>query len=531
MRKEEKSRGGSCLPSPPPGSATGYRELSESILEYAGGLPLALKILGSFLYKRDRGGWESAVAKLEKAPIDQKLFESLRISYDGLDEMSQQVFLDVVCFLKGSDKERVIEILDSIFSFNTSVMIDVLIEKSLLTIFDNCLDMHDLIQEMGREIVRLESKKEPGQRSRLWLRDDIFCVLTENAGTKAIRSITLCLPKLAELTWNPNAFFKMSKLKFLKMQNLVLCQGPDYLPDSIRILEWTSYPSKSLPPNFQPVELIELILHHSNINQLWDGRKYLEKLTLIDLSYSEKLIMTPDFTGIQNLERLVLEGCTNLVDIHPSITSLRRLKILNLKNCQSVKSLPSELEMDSLEIIDLSCCSNVNLFPQFVARMKKLSELSFSGIGMQNFEVSCHSVSPHPLSLVLGSLKHFCSLKRLNLNDCKLGEGAIPDDIGCLSSLEDLDLSVNNFVSLPATINGLSKLKCLNLADCKRLEQLPDLPLFSGTCYVAADNCISLKKLPDPPAMCRLWKLSLNFINCCSTAIEDNGQDGVSSYK
>ena len=159
----------------------GYREPSESILDYAGGLPLALKILGSFLYKRDRGGWESAVAKLKKAPIDKKLFEALRISYDGLDEMSQQVFLDVICFLKGNDKERVIEILDSIFSFNTRVMIDVLIEKSLLTIFDNFVDMHDLIQEMGREIVRLESKEEPGHRSRLWLRDDIFCVLKENA--------------------------------------------------------------------------------------------------------------------------------------------------------------------------------------------------------------------------------------------------------------------------------------------------------------------------------------------------------------
>lgn len=159
----------------------GYRELSETILDHAGGLPLALKILGSFMYKRDRGGWESAIAKLKKAPIDQKLFEALRISYDGLDETTQQVFLDVVCFLKGNDKERVVEILYSIFGYDTCVMIDILIEKSLLIILDNCVDMHDLIQEMGWEIVRLESKEEPGQRSRLWLRDDIFCVLKENA--------------------------------------------------------------------------------------------------------------------------------------------------------------------------------------------------------------------------------------------------------------------------------------------------------------------------------------------------------------
>ncbi|XP_040371621.1 disease resistance protein RUN1-like isoform X2 [Rosa chinensis] len=495
----------------------GYRELSESILDYAKGLPLALKILGSYLYKRDRGGWESAVAKLKKAPIDQKLFEALRISYDGLDEMSQHVFLDVACFLKGDDKERVIKILDNVFGFDPHIMIDVLIDKSLLTILDDRVNMHDLIQEMGRQIVRLESEKKPGQRSRLWLRDDIFRVLTQNAGTETIRSIALCLPNVEELDWKPNAFHMMSELKFLKIQNLVPCQGPKCLPDDIRVLEWNLYPSKSLPADFQPVELFELTLHHSKIDQIWHGRKCLEKLTIIDLSYSENLKMSPDFSGIPNLERLILEGCTNLVDIHPSITSLRRLKILNFKKCRSIKSLPSELEIDSLERVDLSGCSKVNLFPLFVSRMEKLSELSFGGIGMQSSDVSCGSVGPHhPLSPVLASLKHFCSLKRLNLNDCQLGEGAIPDDIGCLSSVEELDLSVNNFVSLPASISRLLKLKCLNLADCKRLKQLPCLPSFSGTCDVTADNCISLEKFPDPPELCRLWKLSFNFINCCS---------------
>ncbi|XP_062024435.1 TMV resistance protein N-like [Rosa rugosa] len=499
----------------------GYRELSKSILDYARGLPLALKILGSFLCKRDRGDWESTVAKLKKAPIDQALFKTLKISYDGLDNMSQQVFLDVACFLKGNDKERVIRILDSFFGFDTSIMASVLIEKSLLTIFDNCVDMHDLIQEMGREIVRLESEQEPGQRSQLWLWDDIFHVLKENTGTEAIRSIAICLPKVEEFDWNPKAFSKMSKLKFLKMQNLVLCQGPEYLPDAIRVLEWAWYPSKSLPPNFQPVELIEIILHHSKIEQLWHGIKYLEKLTVMDLSYSENLTMTPDFTGMPNLERLVLEGCTNLVDIHPSIISLRRLKVLNFKNCQSIQRIPGGLEMDSLELIDLSGCSKVDILPQFVRRIQKLSELFLRGIGMLKFELSFHSVSPHRLSLVLASFKHFCSLKELHLNDCKLGEGDIPDDIGCLSSLENLDLSVNNFVSLPASLSRLSKLKYLNLDDCKRLQQLPDLPLFSGTCHVTADNCISLKKFPDPPDLCKLWKLSFNFINCCS--LEDGG--------
>ncbi|KAJ4723822.1 Disease resistance protein (TIR-NBS-LRR class) [Melia azedarach] len=47
--------------------------------------------------------------------------------------------------------------------------------------------MHDLLQEMGREIVRQESTNDPGKRSRLWHYDDIYKVLTRN--TNDVRKI------------------------------------------------------------------------------------------------------------------------------------------------------------------------------------------------------------------------------------------------------------------------------------------------------------------------------------------------------
>ena len=40
--------------------------------------------------------------------------------------------------------------------------------------------LHDLIQDMGREIVREVSPLEPGKRSRLWYHEDVFEVLSEN---------------------------------------------------------------------------------------------------------------------------------------------------------------------------------------------------------------------------------------------------------------------------------------------------------------------------------------------------------------
>jgi hypothetical protein len=55
-----------------------------------------------------------------------------------------------------------------------------LAEKSLIKIKHGYVELHDLIEHMGKEIVRRESPKEPGERSRLWSRDDIVHVLKEN---------------------------------------------------------------------------------------------------------------------------------------------------------------------------------------------------------------------------------------------------------------------------------------------------------------------------------------------------------------
>ena len=75
-------------------------------------------------------------------------------------------------------KYRVMEILENC-GFDAAIGISVLMDKSLITIEVGQLQMHDLLQEMGREIIRRESV-EPGKRSRLWLCEDLLHVLTNN---------------------------------------------------------------------------------------------------------------------------------------------------------------------------------------------------------------------------------------------------------------------------------------------------------------------------------------------------------------
>ena len=156
----------------------GYVELSQQVIRYAQGLPLSLNVLGRFFKHSSIDEWKSALGRLNETP-QKEVLDTLHISYDGLEETKKKIFLDIACFFKGEDKDRVIDALRTPH-YKPSIDIDVLVEKSLITIFGRKLWMHDLLQELGRQIVRSESPERPGSRSRLWLKDDVLHVLKNN---------------------------------------------------------------------------------------------------------------------------------------------------------------------------------------------------------------------------------------------------------------------------------------------------------------------------------------------------------------
>ena len=81
----------------------------------------------------------------------------------------------------------------------------------------------------------------------------------------------------------------------------------------------------------------------------------------------------------------------------------------------------------------------------------------------------------------------------MDLSDLDLS--LIPNEIGCLSSLEHVNLSGNNIVSLPESISKFSNLRRLHLEGCERLQSLQNV--LSTTHVVIANNCISLERLPE----------------------------------
>ena len=98
-------------------------------------------------------------------------------------------------------------------------------------------------------------------------------------------------------------------------------------------------------------------------------------MKIIDLTSSSGLIITPDFTGVPNLEKLVLQNCTNLRELHPSIGILKKLILLNLGGCKKLSHLPSKFEMESLVTLNLFGCSRLKKIPDFVGNMECLQKL------------------------------------------------------------------------------------------------------------------------------------------------------------
>ena len=135
-----------------------YLELVDHFIHYAKGLPLLLKVIGTDLYMRNVQYWKSTLDKC-KISLDPDIHKVLKISYDGLDQIQQNIFLDIACFLIGYPKDLVVDILQSSYSQDPHYDIEKLINKSLIVVAkDGRLLMHDLIQQMAFEIDRQEAK-------------------------------------------------------------------------------------------------------------------------------------------------------------------------------------------------------------------------------------------------------------------------------------------------------------------------------------------------------------------------------------
>ena len=250
-------------------------------------------------------------------------------------------------------------------------------------------------------------------------------------------------------------------------------------------------------------------------------------LKSIDL-YSSKITKLEGFRFFPNVEKLILDDSMMLEEIDPSITVLKRLTLLSLQFCWRLKLPTSMNGLESLKVLQLSLCSDLGKLPEDLGCLNNLEELEvgYTGIrdipssigdlkALKSLDCSAICLGSHGwkniLNTIVGkglSLAGLYSLKKLNLYNCGLCDGAFPDDFGGLVSLEYLDLGGNNFSCLPAHFNRLSKLRDLNLSGCRNLTSLgPELP--NSLESVTVSDCLELHTFLDPLSQ---WNLRCSEI-------------------
>ena len=247
----------------------------------------------------------------------------------------------------------------------------------------------------------------------------------------------------------------------------------------------------------------------------------LNRLKILNLSHSHQLIKTPNLHS-SNLEKLILKGCSSLVEVHQSIGNLMSIVFLNLEGCWNLKILPESLDnVKSLKCLNIYGCSQLEKLPERMGDIESVTELLADGIENEQFLSSIgqlkhvrrlslcgYNSTPPSCSLIsTGVLNLKCWLptsfiewilvKRLELSNGGLSDHAINCvDFSGLSALEVLDLNGNKFSNLPSGIGFLPKLGILRVNACNNLVSILDLP--SSLYHLDASYCKSLERVRIP---------------------------------
>ncbi|GJR76951.1 NB-ARC domains-containing protein [Tanacetum coccineum] len=270
--------------------STGFQGLADKAVKYVRGHPLALIVLGCFLYGKTVGEWVSDLDRLKLHP-NEDIQRVLRLSYDGLNNHQQNILLDIACLFIGENRDFVASVQDGC-NFFADTNMKVLIDKGILS----------------------EESIMPGKQIRLWSLSEVYDLLSGKKVeiTEAVEVLVLFLEKSSQ------------KVHIDATGSLY------FLSNELRLFCWHGCPFKYLPSNFYPENIVSIDLSYSNIKQLWTTPKCLRRLKFMKLRHCCNLTTTSDFSEITNLEELDLEGCVNLVTVHPSIEMLKRLVVLNM---------------------------------------------------------------------------------------------------------------------------------------------------------------------------------------------------------
>ena len=268
--------------------------------------------------------------------------------------------------------------------------------------------------------------------------------------------------KRLEVELNKNGYLTCSILKG------GVIQSSDCF-SSLKTLNQQHHQMEAEAPN-HPILSLSLLVDLSVKNSWYysDGfhLSSLKVLSVGNFNHVERESIFSDIFRQSSLRRLSLHNC-NLMEEgikNRNIWNLSSLVSLSLSNCNLMEGeiLNHICLLSSLKKLSLKG-NHFSSIPASINLLSNLRDLNLSH-------------NPMDEGIIPMNIWNLSSLVSLSLSNCNLREGDILNHICHLSSLKELSLEGNHFRSIPASINGLSNLRGLNLSHCKQLQDIPELP-------------------------------------------------------
>eukprot|EP00878_Enallax_costatus_P021924 GHUV01023236.1.p1 GENE.GHUV01023236.1~~GHUV01023236.1.p1 ORF type:complete len:438 (+),score=86.99 GHUV01023236.1:157-1314(+) len=333
--------------------------LEKDLTAACGGLPLALKVVGSQLYtdavRIDHRLWREVhtdfVVRRSWAPQDtsEKRLEGIvALSFQNLSGTAQHMFLDCVSVLTREASKRALTIWEALWGDQGGVVraFRELQRRALVWVNEGHLVVHDVILLLGQAIIL--DQKSLFYGSRVWVGDDNRLVQFDKVPTQPI------------LTINFLGAHESSKHAISQWWGRIAF-------DQLRVL---------LGGGMLAINLLELQHGNPELGSAFGQMP----LRVLDLEGCDGLKSPESLGQLTALRMLDLSGCYKLQSLPNSLGQLTALQVLHLNACAALTSLPESVgQLTALQVLHLFACGALMYLPESFGGLTALKELNLAG--------------------------------------------------------------------------------------------------------------------------------------------------------
>ncbi|GLJ38774.1 hypothetical protein SUGI_0790520 [Cryptomeria japonica] len=531
---------------------SGYDNLVDSFVNLCKGSPLALKVMAAHVFGRDKAYWKLQL-DVVKARLHKDIRDTLKISYDALEEDEKQIFMDIACFFIGKDVSMAISIWKA-SRWRAEHALQTLKDKSLVetesevSLGTNWYEppsyfrMHDHLRDLGREL----ADNEMNHPRRLWRPEDLIDI-SEIKGFQNIlmRSEGNCFRCYSciqdkESGLYMTCFLESSRastdLRWFELNGRI----PEWIPlQNLHTLKfegplrlWKMDDQVSLKLKELDIYLSVALGNSTHLNKLVSSFGMLKNLERLKLNFEEDVFMwmfteyncllksVRELTNLKTLELMWIQlkgefsfddqfcmGSLEAITLYGAIET-RRVSI-SRQSCPILQTLKLSF-MDDLIEVDVTGVTTLECL--VLMQCRKLRKVSVNDLpDLEMFQMKlCRTMTEFPNFGCVRFLKRICISRCRNLRDISAIEQlkglkriwiAHCPELESIKAIEQLKRLKRIFINECTELQGVicfEKLKALRsvfIGNCPKLQNMYGIEFLICLESIVINGCPQLQNI------------------------------------